>query len=104
MDPVSQDRSMDRRLDGFTLNCRLICSVLVVAPLFYWTFIDNGDAYHFLILVLISPLAGLVLVANSLFCLFRYRKIEAYWISLLFTLVGAIGFLVVWHFLPEFRM
>ncbi|MGB3398830.1 MAG: hypothetical protein WBA34_01520 [Candidatus Deferrimicrobiaceae bacterium] len=64
----------------------------------------DGDAYHFLALVLLAPVAGLVLVANSLFCLFRYRSIESSWISLVFVLVGVIGVLEAWHFLPQFKM
>jgi hypothetical protein len=66
--------------------------------------VDDGDAYHFLALVLLAPVAGLVLVANSVFCLFRYRKVESFWIGLLFVLIGVIEVFVVWHFLPGFRM
>jgi len=95
---------MSRRLGGFTLTCRSICTTLVAAPLFYRGFVTDGDAYHFLALVLLAPVAGLVLVANSLFCLFRYRSIESSWIAIVFILVGLIGVLVTWHFLPQFRM
>jgi hypothetical protein len=55
-------------------------------------------------LVLLAPVAGVVLVANSLFCLFRYRKVESFWIALAFILVGLTGLLEAWHFLPQFRM
>ena len=89
---------------GFTLACRVICSALVAAPLLYAGVVVNGDAYHFLILVLLAPVAGLVLAANSLFCIIRYRKLESPWISLVFILVGAIGFLAARYFLPQFRM
>lgn len=95
---------MSRRLSGFTLTCRFICSALVAAPLLYVSFVVEGDVYHFLALVLLAPVAGLVLVANSLFCLFRYRNIESPWISLGFILVGGIGVLVACYFLPQFRM
>ena len=95
---------ISRRLGRFTFTCRSICTALIVAPLIYRGFVTDGDAYHFLALVLLAPVAGLVLVANSLFCLFRYRKIESSWISIVFILVGVIGFLVTWHFLPQFRM
>jgi hypothetical protein len=64
----------------------------------------DGDAYHFLALVLLAPVAGLVLMANSLFCLFRYRHLESPWMGLGFALVGVTGVLVAWHFLPQFRM
>jgi hypothetical protein len=55
-------------------------------------------------LVLLAPVAGLVLVANSLFCLFRYRNVESFWIGLAFVLVGVTGILEAWYFLPQFRM
>ena len=99
---------MSRKLGGFTLTCRFICSALVAFPLlhFYVTIIagGGGDVYHFLALVLLAPIAGLVLIANSLFCLFRYRNIRSSLISFVFILVGVIGLLVAWHFLPQFRM
>jgi hypothetical protein len=104
MDPGPQLESNSRRIGGFTLMCRLICSVLVAGPVLYVSFVAEGDAYHFLALVLLAPVAGIVLVANSLFCLFRYRKVESFWIGLAFILVGLTGVLVAWHFLPKFRM
>ena len=104
MDPGPQVERNSRRLGGFTLMCRLICSLLVAGPVVYFNFVTDGDAYHFLALVLLAPLAGLVLVANSLFCLYRYRKIESPWIGLAFVLVGVTGILEAWYFLPQFRM
>jgi len=104
MDPGPQVERMSRRPRGFTRACRLICSALVACPLIYMSFVANGSAYHFLALVLLAPVAGLVLVVNSLFCLFRYRNVESSWISLVFTLVGVIGVLEAWYFLPHFRM
>ncbi len=95
---------MNRRLRGFTVSCRFLCSALVAGPLLYVRFLACGDAYHFLALVLLAPVAGLVLVANSLWCLFRDRQIESFWIGLVFVLVGVIGVLEAWHFLPQFRM
>jgi hypothetical protein len=92
------------RIGGFTLMCRLICSLLVAGPLLYFNFVAEGDAYHFLALVLLAPFAGLVLVANSLFCLYRYRKFESFWVGLAFVLVGVTGILEAWYFLPQFRM
>ena len=102
MTPKENDNAV--RIGGFTLMCRLICSLLVAAPVLYVSFVVEGDAYHFLALVLLAPVAGLVLVANSLFCLFRYRKVESPWIGLAFVLVGLTGFLEAWYFLPQFRM
>jgi hypothetical protein len=104
MDPGPQVDRMSRRLGGFTLTCRFICSSLVAGPLFYVSFVADGDAYHFLALVLLAPVAGLILVANSLFCVFRYRNLESTWIGLVFVLVGVIGVLEAWYFLPQFKM
>ena len=95
---------MCRRHRGFTGTCRFLCSALVAAPLCYVSLVVDGDAYHFLALVLLAPVAGLVLMANSLFCLFRYRHLESPWMGLGFALVGVTGVLVAWHFLPQFRM
>jgi hypothetical protein len=104
MDPGSEVERMSRQLGGFTLVCRLICTALVAAPLLYVNFVADGDAYHFLALVVLAPIAGLVLVANSLFCLLRYRNLESSWIGLAFVLVGVTGILEAWYFLPQFRM
>jgi hypothetical protein len=95
---------MSRDLRGYTFLCRFICSALVTGPIFYRYSVTDGDAYHFLALVLLAPVAGIVLAANSLFCLVRYRKLESPWIGVTFILVGAIGFLVAWRFIPGFRM
>jgi hypothetical protein len=71
---------------------------------FYVSFVTEGSAAQFLILVLLAPIAGLVLVANSLFCLVRCRNLESSWIALAFVLVGVTGILEAYHFLPQFRM
>jgi hypothetical protein len=102
MTPKANDGAA--RIGGFTLACRFLCSVLVASPLVYFSFVAEGDAYHFLALVLLAPVAGIVLVANSLFCLFRYRKVESFWIGLAFVLVGVTGVIEAWYFLPHFRM
>jgi len=104
MDPGPQVEHISRRVGAYTLICRLICSLLVAGPVVYFSFVAEGDVYHFLILVLLAPLAGLVLVANSLFCLYRYRKVESFWIGLAFILVGVTGVIEAWYFLPQFRM
>jgi hypothetical protein len=95
---------MGQRLGAYTLICRFICIVLVAGPLVYFSLVTDGSAVEFLILVLLAPLAGLVLVANSLFCLVRYRKVESFWIGLAFILVGVTGVIEAWYFLPQFRM
>jgi len=94
----------DDRIGRFTITCRYVCSALVAAPFIYVNLVTDGDAYHFLALVLLSPIAGIVLIANSLFVLVRYRKIESYWASITFILIGLAGGFVIWHYLPEFRM
>ena len=100
---------MDRKIGSFTLALRLICSALVVFPLFDYiktVFISggNGNAYAFLILLVLAFFAGIVLIANSLFYLFRYRNIESSWVSFVFILVGVLGIFMAWNFLPQFRM
>ena len=92
------------RIGGFTLACRIICTFLVACPLLYVHFVTEGDVYHFLILVLLAPVAGLVLMANSLFCVFRYRNVESSWVGVVYVLIGVIGVLAAWYFLPKFRM
>jgi hypothetical protein len=104
MDQGPQDERKSLRVGAYTLICRFLCSVLVASPLVYFNFVVEGDAYHFLILVLLAPVAGLVLMANSLFCLCRYRKVESFWIGVVYILIGVIGFLEAYHFLPQFRM
>ena len=86
-----------------TLACRVVCSALVAAPLYYVNFV-GGSAAQFLILLLLAPPAGLVLIANSLYCLVGDRKFESWWIGLVFILIGSIGFVEAWHYLPQFRM
>ena len=103
----SQGRPLNdqsRRVGAYTLICRLICSLLVAGPVVYFSFVTDGSAAEFLVLVLLAPIAGIVLAANSLFCLVRYRKVESFWIGLAFVLVGVTGILEAWYFLPQFRM
>jgi hypothetical protein len=102
MTPKANDSAA--RIGDYTLICRFICSVLVACPVFYVSFVTEGSAVQFLILVLLAPIAGLVLVANSLFCLYRYRKVESFWIGLAFVLVGVTGIIEALYFLPKFRM
>lgn len=104
LDSGPQPEPTSQRPRSLTPLCRIICSVLVAAPLFYVNFVADGDAYHFLALVLLAPVAGLVLVANSLFCFFRDRNLQSFWVGLLFIGVAVIGALEAWYFLPQFRM
>ena len=102
MTPKANDGAA--RIGAYTLMCRLICSLLVAGPVVYFSFVTDGSAAEFLVLVLLAPVAGIVLAANSLFCLVRYRKVESFWIGLAFVLVGVTGILEAWYFLPKFRM
>ncbi len=87
---------------------RLVCTVLVASPLINYvsTVISGGggNAYLFFLLVVLAPIAGLVLIANSVYCLFRYPNRTSFKASLIFILVGLVGFLEAWIFLPKFRM
>jgi hypothetical protein len=104
MDAGPQVETVSGKPGRFTLACRFICTALVAAPLLYYNLVTNGSAYYLLALVLLAPIAGIVLVANSLFCLIRYRNVESYWIGLAFVLVGVTGILETWYFLPQFRV
>jgi len=104
MKPTPHDERMNLTIGNLTLWCRLICSALVAGPLLYRISAIDGDAYHFLVLVLLAPIAGLVLFANSIFCLFRYRNWKSASFSLIFILVSVIGALTAWYYLPQFRM
>ena len=104
MDSGSQLQHDNDSVGRFTIACRYVCSFLVAAPFAYVNLVTDGDAYHFLALVFLSPIAGIVLIANSLFCLVRYRKIESWWVGIVFILVGLAGGPIFWHYLPEFRM
>lgn len=95
---------MRRSAGSLTLACRSICTALIAGALVYWNDVADGDAYHFLALVLAAPIAGVVLIANSLFCLVRYRGWKSATVALIFIPVGAVGIFVVVYFLPQFRM
>jgi hypothetical protein len=99
--PVS---TMTMTVGSYSIACRLICSAFVFWPLVYRILGEDGDVYHFLVLVLLSPLAGCVLLLNSLYCLFRYRTWKSAVISSFFIPVSVIGAVVAWHYLPQFRM
>lgn len=95
---------MSEVLGGFTITCRFVCSAAIAAPLLYFWLVRDGDVYHFLLMVLVAPVAGLLLVANSLYCLYRYRHTEPPWRPFVFLLIGLTGVLPAWYFLPQFRM
>ncbi len=91
-----------------TFVLRLVCTVLVASPLINYvsTVISGGDgnAYLFFLLLVLAPIAGLVLIANSVFCLFRYPGRASLKVNFILILVGLAGFLEAWIFLPKFRM
>jgi hypothetical protein len=90
---------------GFTRFCRLAGSGLVLAPLLYFILVtEDGNAYYFLILVLLAPVGGTILSVNAVFCLFRYRTLNSIVISLAFMVLSLIGFYSAWYFLPQFGM
>jgi hypothetical protein len=66
--------------------------------------VTEGDAYLFLLLVLLAPAAGLALLLNSLYCLYRYRSRGSVLVTLAFVVVSGLGALAAWYFLPQFRM
>ncbi|NNE47339.1 MAG: hypothetical protein HKN37_11845 [Rhodothermales bacterium] len=88
----------------FTSACRILCSVLIVSPLVYGISADEGDAFRFLILVLIASVAGGILVANSIFVLVRHRSPRSIAVSVVFVIVGVIGVLLAWIYLPDLAM
>ena len=87
-----------------TRVCRFFCTALVAWPLVYFQFVTDGNAYLFLVLVLLAPIAGSVLALNSVFCMIRHRRFESPLIGLLFVAIGVVGFLLALEFLPQFRM
>jgi hypothetical protein len=88
-----------------TFLCRGICSALLAAPLLYWlSFAYKGNAYVLLFLVVLAVAAGLVLLANSIFCLVRYRNPQDLRLSLVFVLVSVIGVVAMPFYLPGFKM
>jgi hypothetical protein len=89
----------------FTVVCRWVCGAMVAAPLLYWWILGyEGDPYILLLLALLSPIAGLVLFANSLFCLRHFRGRRQILISLGFLLGSAIGVVALFFVLPGFKM
>lgn len=92
------------RIGHPTLACRYMGSASIAAPLVYWSTVTDGDASHFLMLVLLAPIAGIALFGNSVFCLARYRSWKSARWSLLFVVLSVIGVLEAGYFLPRFRM
>jgi hypothetical protein len=96
------------RTGGFSIACRILGVGLAAAPLLdYLSTIargGNGDAYRFLILLVLAAIAGVMLIANSLYRLVRYREIEPAWVNVLFIMAGLAGLGEAWYFLPQFRM
>ena len=96
------------RPGGFSIACRVLCTGLVALPLINYASTmlagGNGSAAQFLLALSLALIAGVTLIANSLYCLFRYHKAEAFWIGCVFILVGVIGLIEALYFLPKFRM
>ncbi len=99
---------MDTKPGSFSIACRLLCTGLVAFPLINYASTmlagGGGSAVKFLILLALALIAGLTLIANSLFCLFRYHKVEPFWIGFIFILVGATGVIEALYFMTKFRM
>jgi hypothetical protein len=96
---------MNQSVGPFTTKCRWICSAMVAAPtLYWWSLRYKGDAYILLILMLLALIAGLVLFANSIFCLRRYRNRRQVFISLAFAFGSVAGVLLMFHSMPRFKM
>ena len=99
---IEQTNQSARRL---TYLCRWICSGALAAPLLYWwSLAYKGDAVVLLVLALLSLVAGLVLFANSIFCLFRYRKQGQLTTNAIFAFVSVIGVLAMPYVLPGWKM
>jgi hypothetical protein len=89
----------------FTFLCRWLCSGLLAAPLFYWwSLAYKSDAVILLVLALLSLVAGLVLLGNSIFCLFRYRSRGGPAISAFFLLLSVVGVAAMFYILPGWKM
>ncbi len=94
-----------RKVGALTFACRLICGALLAVPSLYWALsAGKADAYLLLLLTLLAPVAGLVLFANSIFCLARYRSCGQISVSLVFILVSVIGVFATFYFSPGFKM
>lgn len=108
MPPESYVDPMRRGPGTRTFVLRLVCTILVASPLINYlsTGISGGggSAYLFFLLLVLAPIAGLVLIANSVYCLFRYPGHTSLKVNLILILVGLAGFLEAWIFLPKFRM
>lgn len=108
MPPEPHADPAPRRPGSRTLVLRLACTVLVASPLVSYisTAISGGggNAYLFFLLLVLAPIAGLVLIVNSVWCLVRYPSRTSFRASLMFMLIGLAGFLEAWIFLPKFRM
>ncbi len=57
-----------------------------------------------LVLALLSLVAGLVLLVNSIFCLIRYRKQGQFATSVFFVVISVIGVLAMPYMLPGWKM
>ena len=94
---------MSQNSGSFAPICRLVSAIGIASPLVYRV-IAEGDAYQFLVLLLLAFTASVVLITNSLYTLIRYRKTEPWWMGTMFIMIGLIGIAEAWYYLPQFRM
>ena len=74
-------------------------------PLLYWWLRGyRADAYLLLGLTLWSPIAGFVLLVNSVFCLRRYHSRRHSITSAFFAVLSVAGVVALFITLPGFRM
>jgi hypothetical protein len=103
--PAMDVEQMNQRISRLTFLCRWICSAMLAAPLLYWwSLAYKGDALILLVLALLSLVAGLVLLVNSIFCLVRYRNRWQSSTSIFFIFVSVLGVLAMPCVLPGFKM
>lgn len=89
----------------FSVLCRWLCSAMLAAPLLYWwSLAYKGDPVILLALYLLSLLAGLALLGNSVYCLYRYRNRDDRAISIVFLLASVGAVVATSWLLPGWKM
>jgi hypothetical protein len=88
-----------------TFICRIACGISIAAPYLYWWICGySGNPYFHLFLVVLALAASVVLIVNSLYCLFRYRTRDQIPISFLFFAFSIAGIFAMPYLLPGFKM